>query len=94
MARINIRLRVWAWLTRRMVSAATMSEADVIALQARRVPVNAVTSWLFGAVPQGVAVTDRRVPGPAGEIPVRVYHPAGAGETADRPLVVYFHGGG
>jgi acetyl esterase len=37
-------------------------------------------------------VEDRTVPGPAGEIPVRVYRPsAGAGPY---PIVAYFHGGG
>jgi len=36
-------------------------------------------------------VTDRSVPGPAGEIPVRLYRPAGVTQP---PLVVYFHGGG
>jgi acetyl esterase len=71
-----------------------MSEAAVIAIQARRVPANAVTNWLFGAVPPGVTVTDRPLQGPGGEITVRVYDPVGAVETADRPLIVYFHGGG
>ena len=93
MARIDLRLRAWGWLTRRQLSAATMSEAAIIALQGRRVPANVVTKWLFGAVPPGVEVTDRSMPGPAGQIPVRVYQPA-AGESGDRPLVVYFHGGG
>ena len=73
MARIDLRLRAWGWLTRRQVSAATMSEAAIVAVQARRVPANRVTNWLFGAVPPGVTVTDRSVPGPAGQIPVRVY---------------------
>ncbi len=36
-------------------------------------------------------VSDRTIPGPAGEIPVRIYRPAGGGEP---PLVVYYHGGG
>jgi acetyl esterase len=36
-------------------------------------------------------VASRRVPGPAGEIPVRVYTPAGAGP---RPAIAFFHGGG
>ncbi|WP_069804426.1 alpha/beta hydrolase [Thermogemmatispora onikobensis] len=36
-------------------------------------------------------VEDRRIPGPAGEIPIRVYRPAGAGPF---PLLVFFHGGG
>jgi acetyl esterase len=34
---------------------------------------------------------DRTVAGPAGDIPVRVYRPEGAGPV---PTVVYFHGGG
>jgi acetyl esterase len=37
-------------------------------------------------------VEDRAVPGPAGEIPVRVYVPAGT--PARGPAIVYFHGGG
>jgi acetyl esterase len=37
------------------------------------------------------AVTDRTVPGPGIEIPVRVYEPDGQGP---HPVVVYFHGGG
>ena len=41
--------------------------------------------------PEPVAhVADRTVPGPGGDIPVRVYRPAGDG----LPLVVYAHGGG
>jgi acetyl esterase len=98
MARINLPLRAWGWLTRRMVPIASMSDADFVALQTRRIPVNAVTSWLFGTVAPGVDVTDRPVPGPAGDLKVRVYRPAavGAGRVgADgRPLVVYIHGGG
>jgi acetyl esterase len=34
---------------------------------------------------------DRRIPGPAGEIPIRVYTPVAA---APLPVVTYFHGGG
>jgi acetyl esterase len=41
---------------------------------------------------QAVAhVEDRRLPGPAGDIPVRVYTPVGDGP---RPVLVFFHGGG
>jgi acetyl esterase/lipase len=95
MARIDLRLRAWGWLTRRMFSVETMSDAQLLALQARPVPANAVTNWLFGTVAPGVGVTDRSIPGPAGDLQVRVYQPpAGAGPSAGRPLVVYFHGGG
>lgn len=43
--------------------------------------------------PQGTLadVSDRVIPGPAGDLRVRVYTPEGAGPF---PLVVYFHGGG
>jgi acetyl esterase len=37
------------------------------------------------------AVTDRVIPGPGHELPVRVYTPDGDGP---HPVVVYFHGGG
>jgi acetyl esterase len=36
-------------------------------------------------------VEDRTVPGPAGDIPVRVFTPEGSGP---HPVIVYFHGGG
>ena len=37
-------------------------------------------------------IVDRTIPGPGGEIPVRIYTPTGG--TAPRPCLVYFHGGG
>jgi acetyl esterase len=47
---------------------------------------------LAGAGAQDVTTSDRTIPGPACEIPIRVYTPAGG--DAPRPVVVYFHGGG
>ena len=42
--------------------------------------------------PEPVArLEDRALPGPSGEIPIRIYTPAGQGP---RPVLVYFHGGG
>ncbi len=42
--------------------------------------------------PEDVAnVEDRTVPGPGGEIPVRVYTPEGSGPF---PVLLYYHGGG
>jgi acetyl esterase len=37
------------------------------------------------------SVADQTVPGPAGDIPVRVYRPSAA---SDLPLLIFFHGGG
>jgi acetyl esterase/lipase len=93
MARMDLRVRAWGWVTRRQASVATRSEADVIALQRRGMPDSKVTDLIFGKVARGVSVSDRRVPGPDVDIPVRVYTPAGA-PTGTRPLVVYYHGGG
>ena len=36
-------------------------------------------------------VADRKIPGPAGQLPVRIYRPE---EKAPLPALVYFHGGG
>jgi acetyl esterase len=42
--------------------------------------------------PEAVAqVVNRTIPGPAGEIPVRIYTPTGSGPF---PALVFFHGGG
>ncbi|HEY7073384.1 MAG TPA: alpha/beta hydrolase [Acidimicrobiales bacterium] len=39
------------------------------------------------------SVSDHVAPGPAGDVPVRVYVPAGS-SSEPRPVLVYFHGGG
>jgi acetyl esterase len=49
----------------------------------------------FAAGPADIplpSVEDRTIPGPAGELSVRVYDPREAGR--ERPLVLFFHGGG
>lgn len=45
-------------------------------------------------VPVG-SVENRAIPGPAGDIPVRIYHPLDpSGAVGALPVLVYFHGGG
>ena len=41
--------------------------------------------------PEVGRITDGALPGPAGDLDYRLYHPAGAGPF---PVIVYFHGGG
>jgi hypothetical protein len=41
--------------------------------------------------PEDLPTQDRAIPGPAEEIPIRVYTPAGDGS---KPVIMYFHGGG
>ena len=93
MAPIDRRVRLWAWMVHRQGSIASRSEAEVIALQARHTPDNALTNRIFGAVAPGTVVKDRTIPGPGGDITVRVYRPVRPNSGA-RPLIVYFHGGG
>jgi len=93
MARMELRLRAWGWVTRRQASVAKMTEEQVIALQRRHVPDNFVADWIFGALAPGTEVAGRNIPGPDCGIPVRVYRPLRAG-PGPRPLIVYFHGGG
>lgn len=44
-----------------------------------------------GESPELGCVEDRTIPGPAGDIPIRVYTPVGEGPF---PVVVFYHGGG
>jgi acetyl esterase len=46
---------------------------------------------MSGAPAELASIADRAVPGPAGEIPIRIYTPQG---LAPFPVVVFFHGGG
>ncbi len=48
-------------------------------------------SALVGPGEPVAAVEDRRIPGPGGDLPVRIYTPAAPGPL---PVLVYFHGGG
>jgi acetyl esterase/lipase len=94
MAPVDRRLRVFASMVRRQGSIAGKSEAEVIALQARHMPDNIVTNFIFGKVAPGIEASDRTIPGPGGDIKLRVYRRPGSGRSGTRPLVVYFHGGG
>lgn len=63
----------------------TVADAVTAVLQADGRPTSA------NALVPGVTSADRSIPGPAGELPVRIYTPKGNGPF---PVVVYFHGGG
>jgi acetyl esterase len=42
-------------------------------------------------MPEMAVITDAAIPGPAGPIPTRIYRST---DDSDRPVLVYFHGGG
>ena len=51
-----------------------------------------VANWLQNRTPPAIGSTEgRTIPGPGGELPVRIYRPEGEGPF---PTVVFFHGGG
>ena len=62
--------------------------------QAAREQYLATRAGAQGKRPDGVAVIDRTIPGPAGEIPVRLYRPKSAPADAKLPALVFAHGGG
>ena len=62
----------------------TLSPAEARAL-------HAAGAETLGPPEPVAAIEDRTVPGPAGEIPIRIYVPEGTGPF---PVFVYYHGGG
>ncbi|HEY4344770.1 MAG TPA: alpha/beta hydrolase [Parvibaculum sp.] len=65
---------------------------DLPVAQAREMYRGIASTLDLQGVPIG-KVEDRKIPGPAGDIPVRIYTPVAAGGDA-LPVLVYFHGGG
>ena len=62
-------------------------EQDITVLRDRD---NTLLAAVDAPVPVAT-VEDRTIPGPAGEIPARIYTP---GAPAPRPVIAFFHGGG
>lgn len=93
MAPVDRRVRAMGWVLRRLMPDRSLTAAGVAALQARGTPRNPVTDWQLGTAGPGAGLSDRAIPGPAGDIPLRVYQPVASGPAA-RPLIVYLHGGG
>ena len=60
-------------------------------IEDQRVAFTELCRAFAGPHPDGLLVRDETLPGPAGDIAVRVYRPAGAGVTGG---LIYFHGGG
>jgi acetyl esterase len=70
--------------------AGTLRPFDEMSVEEARAAIAALAA--AAGEPEAVArVEDRRVPGPRGDIPVRIYTPRG---DAPFPVLVYFHGGG
>src|SRR5271155_1854036 len=71
-----------------MVAAKVQPFHKLTPLEARK----AMGRRVAQGTPEPVArVEDRKIPGPGGEIPIRIYTPTGSGPFG---ACVYFHGGG
>lgn len=91
-SRADLRLRAFDWLLRRLGRPiGQMTLAQIQQLRATRIPHNAVANLVFGAPAREVAVHDRTIARAQWDIPLRIYQP---GMPGDRPIVVFFHGGG
>lgn len=88
---MDLRIRLLGALIRRQ-SISSMTPDQVASAQTRTLPHNRATELLFGGLAAGVETEDRTMPGPGGDVALRIYRPRGPGPA--RPLVVNFHGGG
>jgi acetyl esterase len=68
-----------------------MPELHTLTPKAARELMDAGTKMIMGKPEKVSKVEDLKIPGPAGQIPVRVYTPQGKGPF---PIFVYYHGGG
>lgn len=91
MAEMDRRIRALAWVVRRVTPAGSMTEERVIRMQSRGIPDNALTRYQLGAAVPGASLSDRMIPGPGGDLPVRIYTPS---DGPARAVIVHFHGGG
>lgn len=73
----------------RIASFGTVPSMRVRGLAALRAGLESAP--LPAEMPEMAAITDSAIPGPAGDIPARIYRP---GTASSGPALVYFHGGG
>lgn len=77
-----------------LMAAANRPAWNTLSPQDARAQYLALRPAAQGPRPSDVKVVDRTIPGPAGELPVRIYRPASAPADAKLPALVYAHGGG
>lgn len=77
-----------------LMAAANRPAWNTLSPQAARDLYLSLRPGAQGPRPADVKVMDRTIPGPAGELSVRLYRPASAAPDAPLPALVYAHGGG
>lgn len=89
---MDAKLRLAGLLYRYVRKPISAMDADDIARARQGLGDSRLATMILGAPADGVARHDRTIPGPAGDLPVRIYSPGLA--DPDRPVVVSYHGGG
>ncbi|YAL84484.1 alpha/beta hydrolase [Dermacoccaceae bacterium W4C1] len=87
MASLNPQAAAWLQAS----ADAGVPPLDQMPVPDARATLGAVAAQCGGEVQEVASVVDDAVPGPAGDIPVRIYTPQGSGLF---PVLVYYHGGG
>ena len=77
-----------------LMAAANRPAWNTLSPQDARAQYLALRPAAQGPRPAEVKVVDRTIPGPAGELPVRIYRPTSAPADSKLPALVYAHGGG
>lgn len=77
-----------------LMAAANRPAWNTLSPQAARDLYLSLRPGAQGPRPGDVTVIGRTIPGPAGDLPVRLYRPASAPADAALPALVYAHGGG
>jgi acetyl esterase len=77
-----------------LMAAANRPAWNTLSPQDARAQYLALRPAAQGPRPAEVKVADRTIPGPAGELAVRIYRPTSASADAKLPALVYAHGGG
>lgn len=76
------------------MAAGGFRPAHQIPLEESRRGLTAMALQMAGPKVPVHATEDRRIPGPGGELPVRIYRPRPTAAGERLPAVVFFHGGG
>ncbi len=77
-----------------LMAAANRPAWNTLSPQAARELYLSLRPAAQGPRPMEVKVVDRTIPGPAGDLAVRIYRPAAAPADTKLPCLVYAHGGG
>lgn len=76
------------------LSEMTLAQIESDQKKQKRIPRNFLTNFILGGLQKGIDTEDRTIQGPGGDLPIRIYKPAGTNVSDRKPLIIYLHGGG